>query len=292
MQLGNIAPRIFGPTFEQPIGRYIVLLWLGSYLFDPVYWLLNWALPSETSWYWFDAGYYVARELSWAAILLLLGAWSAVNWQKLFGRPARPADSTMIVATVLFCLVASFALVYAVYLPLSWYVPDFVNLWLIDLPDAVYREGDVYPFVPNMLGFLSLTVFTPIVEETMFRGLLLHRWARKFGLMTSVMLSSGMFAIAHPDVGGAFVFAVMMSILYLRTQSLFVPIVCHAIYNLIAWVWTLIDMLRLGPDFKYTLEEFQNDWWFGAVGGAVMIIWVITYMRRRRDETPWKLPLS
>src|SRR5262249_22301205 len=57
----------------------------------------------------------------------------------------------------------------------------------------------------------------------------LHRWARKWGMTRGLLLSSLAFSLMHKDLLGTFVFGLVMALLYIRTQSLAVPIVCHAL---------------------------------------------------------------
>lgn len=267
------------------------MIWLGPWLLDPVYWFLVLVVPPGTPWYWFDAAYYVTRESFTAALVFLLGTWCAVDWRRLFGRGVQKTDTVTVVSATLFCILASTALVYAMFWPLSVGFPDFVSRWLIDLPDVVYREGERFPIVANVVGLLSIAVFAPVVEEVLFRGLLLHRLTQVTGPGTAIVLSSLLFGVVHPDVGGAFLFSVVMSILYLRTQSLFIPIACHVLNNLVAWLWELGDMLYHGPDYSYSLADFQDGWPWGVGAGAIVLVWVTTYLFRRKEHAIWRLPL-
>src|SRR5262249_9187312 len=81
---------------------------------------------------------------------------------------------------------------------------------------------------------LTIIVLGPIVEEILFRGILLSRWSSKWGMRKAALISALAFAIAHADVLGAFFFGLCFTILYLRTQTLLIPIVAHVLNNTIA----------------------------------------------------------
>jgi len=87
-----------------------------------------------------------------------------------------------------------------------------------------------------LVMFVSLVVLPPLVEELIFRGVLLERWAVKWRLGTAVIVQAVFFGTLHADPVGAGVFGVCMALFYLRTRSLVVPMVMHAINNGIVFV--------------------------------------------------------
>jgi len=74
-------------------------------------------------------------------------------------------------------------------------------------------------------------VYGPVIEELLFRSLLLHRWAQKWSLKTALFSSALAFAVIHSNPVGSFIFGLLMAVLYLRTRSLWIPITCHGTYN-------------------------------------------------------------
>ena len=63
------------------------------------------------------------------------------------------------------------------------------------------------------------------------------------------------FAAFHMNPIGAFVFGVVACVLYVRTQTLLVPMVMHALHNLIVVILTMVDP---GPDINITavMDQF------------------------------------
>jgi len=76
-------------------------------------------------------------------------------------------------------------------------------------------------------------ILAPVLEEFVFRGYFLHRFTVKWSQRTAIWVSSILFAILHPHILGSLIFGLVACCLYLRTRSLLVPMVLHAIYNTI-----------------------------------------------------------
>ena len=75
-------------------------------------------------------------------------------------------------------------------------------------------------------------VVAPIIEETFFRGLVYQRWARAWNRPSLALLGGAVaFALVHGNWGGAFVFALVATFLYVQTRSLWAPVVFHALVN-------------------------------------------------------------
>ena len=79
-----------------------------------------------------------------------------------------------------------------------------------------------------------MVVLAPLLEEFFFRGILFTRWSVKWGKVRGILLSSFLFGLLHADIIGAFVFGIVMCVLYIRTNTLWVPIVVHGLNNLVA----------------------------------------------------------
>lgn len=85
------------------------------------------------------------------------------------------------------------------------------------------------------LVFLMAAVLAPIVEETMFRGLLYSALRRRFGVGGAAALSAAVFAAVHPTLPGGFLpiwcLGVALALVYERRGSLLPGMVLHGIHN-------------------------------------------------------------
>ncbi|MFK8017074.1 MAG: lysostaphin resistance A-like protein [Gammaproteobacteria bacterium] len=278
--------------FDAFRARYLILAWVLLVVYLPGFdWLLN-TIPS-------DAPSYVELlvGLAWYNLLLIIVIGATllcyrVPPLRLFGERASLAAFRHGLLLTLFVFMFSIVGVYALFYPLALIAPDIVADWVLTQPDVVIHARGRYPFWPNLLSVLALCVVTPVIEEYVFRGMLLHRWASKWNLRAAVIASSALFGLVHADPIGATAFALAMAWLYLRTQSLWVPILCHALNNFAVWLMEVYFVYRDGPLAEYTLDEFQSDWpW--AAWSAVLCLLMVWYAVRRWPQNPaLRLPLD
>lgn len=120
--------------------------------------------------------------------------------------------------------------------------------WLGSLIDAVVGMGEetsggipLYEapmagsWVLIILGTLSSCLWAPVVEETMFRGCL-YRWCRvRLTWIPTTLLTATIFGAIHPySIGGmisVFAGGLVYGLLREWRQSLYAPIVAHALHN-------------------------------------------------------------
>ena len=263
-------------------------------------------------WYWVPGGAYVASWLadrSWyarslayhfysdALLLAFLAGAVALGrpaLREVLGRALVSRDVAPVALTVLTTFCASGALITLTMVPLSYLVPSFVTWWLDwSYPVSLYLAADgSIPVAANALLLVSLVVVTPILEELIFRGYLLNAWVRKWGLWTGVLLSSAVFGALHSDPVPAMLTGVGFALLYLRTRSLWAPIVAHAVYNCAATAWNVWEMARNGWDYDVpTLEELRSEWWLGVVELLVVAV-LLDQIMRRGALGPLRLPVS
>ncbi|AGB41871.1 CAAX amino terminal protease family [Halobacteroides halobius DSM 5150] len=139
------------------------------------------------------------------------------------------------------------------------------------LLSSLYFFNILFPSIINkIIGFINeipsnnitldiiRSVFlVPIVEEVLFRYLLLGKMTIKLGIKKSIIISSIIFSILHINFIGSFVFAVVLSLVYLKTGKLILPILIHSFNNVIAiflkWLekfipttTSLIDIIKKG----------------------------------------------
>ena len=97
--------------------------------------------------------------------------------------------------------------------------------------------------IASLSGFAKLPPFAilgllaPFAEEVFFRGFLLAALVPVFGGLRGALVSSSVFSVAHLNVGTLFpifVMGMLLAWLYLRTGSLWPPVVAHSAQNLIA----------------------------------------------------------
>ena len=95
-----------------------------------------------------------------------------------------------------------------------------------------YVESAEIDTSTNALALLiTVAVIPPIVEELIFRGLLLERWATAWRVGTAVIVQAVFFGVLHVNPIGAGAFGLVLALVYLRSRSLWPPIAMHALWN-------------------------------------------------------------
>ena len=84
-----------------------------------------------------------------------------------------------------------------------------------------------------LIAVIAIVIMPPLVEETVFRGVLIERYAVKWRLGVGIIVSAVFFGILHVDPVGAGMFGVITGLLYVRTRSLWPGILIHASNNLV-----------------------------------------------------------
>jgi hypothetical protein len=85
--------------------------------------------------------------------------------------------------------------------------------------------------------FILAVVIAPFFEEILFRGIGMTALAKRFGVGAAVAVTSLIFALMHghvPSLVPLFILSVGLSMAYIYSGSLLVPIVMHSIFNCVS----------------------------------------------------------
>ena len=119
-------------------------------------------------------------------------------------------------------------------LSMRWYLPGW------NTNPTKYFPHDI---LGGVVLVLVVCVLAPIAEETIFRGVLLTSIKERFGVKWAIGISSVVFAVMHLN---PFTFvpillvALVLSVLYVRSGSLWVSIACHSAFNAIGVLAVLL----------------------------------------------------
>ena len=81
---------------------------------------------------------------------------------------------------------------------------------------------------------LKVVVMAPVIEELIFRGVIMHGLMRNYSKFTAVVVSALMFALFHLNpwqFPATFILGIVLGILMLRTRNIYLCILGHAINN-------------------------------------------------------------
>ena len=111
---------------------------------------------------------------------------------------------------------------------------DLPFLYTPEIPKNIFGSG--WFILANLF---AICLFVPVIEEFFFRGFLLRLFITKWGVFSSIVLTSLVFAMLHGHIGlliPVFICSVLISILYIRSCSIYPPILTHGSMNLLVSV--------------------------------------------------------
>lgn len=125
-------------------------------------------------------------------------------------------------------------------------------------------------------SILMTVVLAPVMEETLFRGIIQGSIYRRDGAVKSILLSALLFGVFHiipQQVINAFLIGIILGYIYFRTGSLLTVIILHALNNAIAYLMLEV----LGPErANMPLREMLgNDTWYYIVYAACAALVVV-----------------
>lgn len=93
-----------------------------------------------------------------------------------------------------------------------------------------------YSTIPILiLGLVSLAIVTPIIEELFFRVFSIEFLKKEFSINVSIIISSLVFSIMHlskiQDSIEIFITAIIIAIIYTKTNNVFYCIIAHMTHN-------------------------------------------------------------
>lgn len=226
-----------------------------------------------------------------AAIILWVISSEGVVLKHLFGAKL-PRLSILYGACLVFSLLifslGSFSIFF--YLASSAF-PDYATQ-ILENASVLEDATSQFPYVYRGLMLLLVVVLAPVVEEFIFRGVLLQRWAMKWGLRKALVASSVLFGLLHPNNPvGLTLFGLAMGLLYVRSRSLWVPIVCHGLNNLAAVGISRLGKVTGSENVPVTVEEMQTGWKIGLLLVIISVPFLWRFVRqswpRRQTSIPY-----
>ncbi|HZK45303.1 MAG TPA: CPBP family intramembrane glutamic endopeptidase [Clostridia bacterium] len=152
-----------------------------------------------------------------------------------------------------------------------------IVLSLLPIPESVwqeYAESSSLLEATGALAILSTVVIAPIVEETVFRGLVYTRLKRAMPKWIAMVLQAAVFGLLHGQklwAAYAFVIGMLLCIVFESTGSIFANMVMHISFNLMggyilgmlkdeaAMYVFVAAILLLIPCWRYSLRIIKGD---------------------------------
>ncbi|MCE1198033.1 MAG: CPBP family intramembrane metalloprotease [Marinilabiliales bacterium] len=247
------------PNTSQSFGMAGILI-LGMLVLSPVYLVLQKFIGKEAAVLLY---YLVAVGIP---LLIVQGKRKAETGSKSFSFVLNhPRIIPMVV-------VGTVALLLGVAVPFSSLMP---------MPESLKKAFEEMSSQTGPFSFLLLVVAAPILEEMIFRGIMLDGLLQRYSPFRSILLSSFLFGVVHLNpwqfVTGL-ILGAFSGWIYFKTRSLTLSIIVHASANLTAFC------LRFLKDDGNVFDDSLSNLYGGyfnlmlVITAAVMVATVCIYL--------------
>lgn len=157
----------------------------------------------------------------------------------------------------------------------SFVLPDWFGAVAEQMPAEAYNSYDLVVY------FLSLCIFTPIIEEFVFRGVIFGE-LRRFGFGFAAVSSALIFGLAHADISQlvyAVIFGIGFAAVYEKTGSLRATVLLHALNNTVNYVQTVLLPNVFGESVADTFALLYN-----FIIGALAVLGFVLLFNHKRGE--------
>jgi membrane protease YdiL (CAAX protease family) len=163
----------------------------------------------------------VVAELAYILPVVVILAWKRIPWRQIgFGK----FDwGTMGIGCGM--LIGGYGIIFV----------HNITLTLLGVDTQGQAFLDIFNSLDSPVWFmLAVVVIAPVVEEVFFRGFLFQGFRKKYGWVSAMLLSSGIFAAAHLDpvaLVPTFVLGVVLTYVYHRSNSVWPGVILHFLVN-------------------------------------------------------------
>jgi len=152
--------------------------------------------------------------------------------------------------------------------------------WFMELFNKIF-ESDF-----GLTGaFMKVVVVAPVIEELIFRGVIMHGFMRNYPKILAIFFSALLFALFHLNpwqFPATFVLGLLLGWLMIRTHSVLICILTHAINNLIVLLtvtyWDDINLHAL------SLVEKQNQLITSSLLLSFSVIMIILLSTKKKKK--------
>lgn len=159
-------------------------------------------------------------------VFAVLMHWQKLTYRELFHHsPSSPGAMLMLVVPPVLLLVPALLLA----------ITSVLRLLMAAVPPSSWEESFFSRMADgSVAAVLAVCVMAPLLEEMLFRGIVLRGFLRRYPRWQAIFFSALLFGAAHMNIYQfvvGFVMGTVLAWLYERTRSLIPCIALHATYN-------------------------------------------------------------
>lgn len=224
----------------------------------------------------------IITVLSCGLVISVLMSYKKISYQDIFNPTSNSFLTIVIVLSVPLLLTIGGGVIW---------ITDLTNWMLLYFPA---EEDEYYAltrmFSGGIVSIITVCVIAPLIEEMLFRGIILRSFLVNYSVASSILLSSLLFALFHltiTQIPVAFIVGCLFGWLYVKTRSLWPSILGHFLYNSFAiFLWSIYYVPE-GQDVSFT-PAFNSPGVIitALVSSAIGIIMLIIILSNKVAQRP------
>lgn len=144
-----------------------------------------------------------------------------------------------------------------------------------EVSESLVEASELW-YSAQIFGAVSVCIIAPIVEEFLYRGVLLEHMRKRYNPLTAVIVSSLFFGIAHLNLHqgvNAFFIGLCLGVVYIKTNSLLASIFFHLANNTLVMMtsYPFVDIYKMRPQLI-------------AISAVFLVISLLLISRTKIDE--------
>ena len=139
------------------------------------------------------------------------------------------------------------------------FLADSLNVLMPDAPEWFEKAMELIMDAPVWITLISVSVFAPLFEEWLCRGMVLRGLLQKTHPVSAIIVSAAFFAVLHMNPWQAlpaFLLGILFGYVYYKTGSLKLTMLMHCVNNTMAVVFSKIPSLEEADGFADVLSPW------------------------------------
>ena len=144
------------------------------------------------------------------------------------------------------------------------FMADSLNVLMPEAPEWFEKAMEQIMDAPVWITLISVSVFAPLFEEWLCRGMVLRGLLQKTHPASAILVSAAFFAVLHMNPWQAlpaFLLGILFGYVYYKTGSLKLTMLMHCVNNTMAVVFSKIPSLEEAEGFA----DILSPWAYAGV---------------------------
>jgi hypothetical protein len=175
---------------------------------------------------------------------------------------------------------ADFIIVFLLILMIIIVVDPLTNI--IPVPEK-YQELFESIFSGSFPALFTAIILAPVLEELIFRGIILEGFLRHFSPVKAIVWCNVLFGMAHLNPWqflGAFIIGIFISWVYFKTRNLILPIFIHFINNLVGYLFILFTDIPVSEASFRDIISGDSNYYTLVVSCFILLVLFFAFSNR------------